>query len=254
MKKYIILALVVAVFLTAGLAYAQDSQKSVLQVLADQLLRLRNQLTQVAAVGSMPVPPNVLPPIHPDIDPPTPPSGSGCPTSQIPAGTSGQTVYCDGTNWKTTNALTVAENYLGNNLLQENGITIITSTSTNFGSLEINQLGSGFGIMQANGEKNYFAGKTGFGTAYNPQENIDLGGGNIKMGYEVVVNVDNDSASNSFVMCPAGKKVLGGGCNGSPYPLIESYPTPDSGGWQCNWDAPSTQFTKRVHAICANIR
>jgi len=78
-------------------------------------------------------------------------------------------------------------------------------------------------------------------------------GGPIDIGYEIV------HASGGFsgifdICCPAGKRLLGGGCFGSHPDLIlaSSYPV-SSTCWRCGYWG-DTDRTKDGYAICANVK
>ena len=91
-------------------------------------------------------------------------------------------------------------------------------------------------------------GNVGIGTA-DPSERLDLGGGNIAMGYEIVSNTV--SSFGATVTCPVGKKVIGGGCNSdnANAHLYQSFPW--NNGWSCSIQMVTTLT---AYAICANIK
>lgn len=132
-----------------------------------------------------------------------------------------------------------------------------SASANNSKSVVARQDVTGYGFYQEGGQaKNYFEGKLGFGTANNPQESVDLGGGNIKMGYEMVTTSANNSQSVRAT-CPSEKQVIGGGCgfNGnSELKLWTSSPGMDGSGyfWQCSYSGVANQVS--ATAICANIR
>ena len=104
------------------------------------------------------------------------------------------------------------------------------------------------------------SGNVGIGTA-NPAEKLDLGGGNIKMGYEQVSGagglVSPKTIGGDLARCSAGKKVIGGGCLSNWYMthITQSYPSSDS-TWYCaayNTDS-SAASTIYAYAICANMK
>lgn len=68
-------------------------------------------------------------------------------------------------------------------------------------------------------------------------------------GYEIVSNTCNPGTS-CFVGCPAGKRVLGGGCNangGYPYQSIPNGSGPNT--WYCSYYTGAGYVT--AYAICA---
>jgi hypothetical protein len=85
---------------------------------------------------------------------------------------------------------------------------------------------------------------------------IDVGG-SIDIGYEIVENTktSNGGSESVGVSCPAGKKVLGGGCFGAGNndKLDTSSPSLDT-GWNCFWSDTDNDFSYRARAICANVR
>lgn len=99
-------------------------------------------------------------------------------------------------------------------------------------------------------------GKVGLGIAA-PAERLDLGGGNIKMGYEIVTAFGLKSVN---ALCPAGKRVIGGGFSAAippptPYAVAvvhDSFPILDD-TWHCGLMGPPT-LPITCYAICANIR
>lgn len=92
-------------------------------------------------------------------------------------------------------------------------------------------------------------GRVGLGTTA-PSERLDLGGGNIAMGYEIVYVFDSNS-NGATAPCPAGKLVIGGGGGCSPGQLKSSHPSVGaSSGWTCI----CTDWGASAYAICANIR
>jgi len=82
--------------------------------------------------------------------------------------------------------------------------------------------------------------------------NVNLGG-SLGIGYQIVTH--EEVAEIVFVQCPAGKKVLGGGCYTddnviSPDLLILSHP--GNNGWQCFYE-DSSGSTVTAYAICARV-
>lgn len=94
------------------------------------------------------------------------------------------------------------------------------------------------------------AGNVGVGTI-SPVEKLDLGGGNIKMGYERM-SLSCSPAMTCTVSCSAGKFVTGGGCSlaSGTNKIVSSFPNTDT-SWSC---ASGNSDTINVYAICANIR
>ena len=91
-------------------------------------------------------------------------------------------------------------------------------------------------------------GNVGIGTTA-PAEKLDLGGGNIKMGYQQVSN-NCASGVDCVATCPAGKYVLSGGCwLTSTWAPMQHEPNGNS-AWHCMSNGSSV----RVTAVCANIR
>jgi hypothetical protein len=98
------------------------------------------------------------------------------------------------------------------------------------------------------------SGNVGIGTE-TPSERVDLGGGNISMGYQIVTATCGN-VTNCVATCPVGKRVLGGGgdCAGSGIPISVTRPSGNS-AWELWLSGSScTTSTFNVYAICANIR
>ncbi|MEA1929827.1 MAG: hypothetical protein U9M92_03045 [Patescibacteria group bacterium] len=129
-------------------------------------------------------------------------------------------------------------------------------------TLQILNGDGGVGIQQVGGDRNYFEGDIGIGVQ-DPAERLDLGGGNIKMGHEIVSAWGSTTGGRVInVFCPEDKFVIGGGCEitddsgstisiSSPIDLAES--ASGSGGWSCKWSGGRGEVGV-AKAICANIR
>lgn len=97
--------------------------------------------------------------------------------------------------------------------------------------------------------------RVGIGTSL-PTERVDLAGGNIAMGFEIVTAL---GVGENYLqaICPPGKVVLGGGCNcGTDDTLSRSQPI---SGTQMGqpiywWECVCENGTVTAKAICANMR
>jgi hypothetical protein len=209
----------------------------------------------------------------PDVPPGTCSGGAA-----MPVGQGGETIYCDGSRWVSNPDFVVGSSGVsvlgGASGLYASGQLFGLKGSSHFplgagvegfnegfsgggSAVKAVQTGNGFGVYQQGSQaRNFFAGKVGIGTQA-PAESLDLGGGNIKMGYEVV---SNDAVNTSLVtaVCPSGKKVLSGGCYGgianTSARLYHSSPQQNGldNGWFCGWTTDVPQIT--AYAICSNIR
>ncbi|MGD2110615.1 MAG: hypothetical protein PVI86_14645 [Phycisphaerae bacterium] len=88
----------------------------------------------------------------------------------------------------------------------------------------------------------------GGGIQVNGESALDLG-------YEIVTET-SDQNDFSTANCPAGKRVIGGGCRctGTFDPVLFSIPTDDGTGWRCNFDTGIVGAEDvTAYAICINI-
>ncbi len=225
-------------------------------------------------------------------------SGSGgfvppigyCPAGTVGAGRVNETLRCNGSKWvAASNLLNDGTNVgIGQSAIYGSKLTVhstgsdsaITADSrssygvyggstsgvglhgaTVSGKAVAASTETGYGFYQAGSNaKNYFMGKLGFGTANNPQESVDLGGGNIKMGYEVLYSYYNRGDANPvYQACSTDKYLISGGCTleagDQTNVLWSSSPDPNNptSSWRCHWSNQSSAAV-RVYAICANIR
>jgi hypothetical protein len=93
----------------------------------------------------------------------------------------------------------------------------------------------------------------------NDGGNVQTGGdlvvsGTLVIGYEIVHTEAGDGVEVLNAVCPAGKKVLGGGCDGSIFGrnVSHSAPFPSGNGWQCEWNDDNTGPAD-AFAICARV-
>ncbi len=99
-------------------------------------------------------------------------------------------------------------------------------------------------------------GSVGIGTT-TPSESLDLGGGNIAAGLEVV-QTSCASCNTLVATCPTGKAALGGGCatGSTTLSFRACTATSDSGiplGWQAALINSASSYIA-VRVICANIK
>ncbi len=77
-------------------------------------------------------------------------------------------------------------------------------------------------------------------------------GGPLDIGYEIVLEVVGLEAGGEAV-CPAGKRVLGGGCQiGTSREIYVNRPLTDGTGWSCAAFGDETSLV--AYAICANVK
>jgi hypothetical protein len=90
-------------------------------------------------------------------------------------------------------------------------------------------------------------GNVGIGSTA-PTDRLDLGGGNIVMGWERIVN-NCSNASTCTATCSAGKRAIGGGLNGCWGSVSQ---TPGDNSYYCYASCVQTVLTAQVY--CANIK
>lgn len=73
-------------------------------------------------------------------------------------------------------------------------------------------------------------------------------GGPLDVGLEIV-EVKNFSNDSETATCPAGKRVVGGGCSATD-DIRTSRPKENGDGWLCILDSSAVLY---VYAICANV-
>jgi hypothetical protein len=82
-------------------------------------------------------------------------------------------------------------------------------------------------------------------------------GGALDIGYTIAIH-ELSTDANVGVICPAGLKVLGGGCwtadsDSDPDALLISIPSPDGTGWSCKYDSDDIGLI-RAYAVCARVK
>ncbi len=108
------------------------------------------------------------------------------------------------------------------------------------------------GWSQSGSNIYYNSGNVGIGTS-TPSERLDLGGGNIEVGY-AQVNKHCGDATNCMVNCPSGTYVIGGGCeiySPSRYTTASRPWFPPESTWYCESQGAGHIY---AWAICANVR
>ncbi|MGE0639424.1 MAG: hypothetical protein AB7G12_07155 [Thermoanaerobaculia bacterium] len=82
---------------------------------------------------------------------------------------------------------------------------------------------------------------------------LNNNGGDVVIGGNLGLGLQYVEGGGASVSCPAGKKVLGGGCwTDSDSPLLTTRPNSTLTGWQCAWDT-SGFITVKTYAICARF-
>jgi len=94
-------------------------------------------------------------------------------------------------------------------------------------------------------------GNVGIGTA-SPAERLDLGGGNIKMGYQTINNNTCGSGTYCDQTCPAGTQVISGGCYANNQPITESRPM-SATTWRTSTTGTAIVWNF-CSIVCANIK
>ena len=107
------------------------------------------------------------------------------------------------------------------------------------------------GLRPLNQRRLYFdSASKKFKVSENGAAYVDLTAGGGAMGYEQVSNTC--SSKTCSAPCPAGKKILGGGCSfTASIFLSNSYPSSNS--WQCAYSGLGAGWST-AYAICANIQ
>ena len=99
-------------------------------------------------------------------------------------------------------------------------------------------------------------GNVGIGTA-SPSEKLDMGGGNVKMGYEVINQSCTTTASGwstCTATCSAGKQALGGSCTNTTISCQITDSTISSSSYQCMWWTCGGTNSVSAQVACANIK
>jgi hypothetical protein len=137
----------------------------------------------------------------------------------------------------------------GATIWQSNGALISAGTNSSDTAFYVRNYAWSNPILYARWD-----GNVGIGTT-NPTEKLDLGGGNIKMGYEIksTIVVYNPWSGTSYwavAQCPSWKQLLGGSCTsgGGTTGGTAAY----SDQFQCYVN--SAYSNRQVNAICANIK
>lgn len=116
------------------------------------------------------------------------------------------------------------------------------------GQLHIETFSGGSPVTRMKIDEN---GNVGLGV--NPTERLDVGSGNVKMGWERASNSSCAFNSDCTITCSGTRRLLGGGCSWTTGPgqIVYSYPSADD-VWTCKVSGSGGTVT--AWAICANIR
>ncbi|PZP38785.1 MAG: hypothetical protein DI585_06285 [Pseudomonas fluorescens] len=100
-------------------------------------------------------------------------------------------------------------------------------------------------------------GNVGIGIT-DPSERLDIGTGNISMGWETITNTCSGGGGlGCSATCSGTKRVTGGGCDvitvaGGTIAVQNA--SPGTNVYNCYFSGPYTSASVRAYAICANIR
>ena len=101
------------------------------------------------------------------------------------------------------------------------------------------------------------SGNVGIGTTA-PTQRLDLGGGNISMGYEIITSALCTSSSTGWASCTAtcsaGKQALGGSCGTGCCTRAAEYTTITSTSYTCGIYQTNGANAFTATVVCANIK
>lgn len=149
--------------------------------------------------------------------------------------------------------------------LEVNGWAAVSGSNAGFYLYPRDGSGTAWGLYNPTGDKLQIwngsdrvtidnSGKVGIGIT-SPQEKLDLGGGNVKMGYIKRQAYSGPGASSVQVVCVDNEYVVSGGCSSNPISDAPRTFGPSSNtAWLCSWGSGQPGVTREAIAICANIR
>jgi len=101
------------------------------------------------------------------------------------------------------------------------------------------------------------AGNVGIGTTA-PTQRLDMGGGNISMGYEIITSANCTSSSGGWATCTAtcsaGKQALGGACGTGCCTRLAEYTSITSTSYTCGIYQTNGAQAFNATVVCANIK
>ncbi|MCX6107961.1 MAG: phage tail protein, partial [Proteobacteria bacterium] len=146
----------------------------------------------------------------------------------------------------------------GNNGMAFQGAANSMYWITQPASTNILSIGGNGGTAPSSGAINIGpTGNVGIGTTA-PTQRLDMGGGNISMGYEIITSAGCTSSSGGWASCTAtcsaGKQALGGACGTSCCTRLAEYTSITSTSYTCAMYQTNGAWGFNATVVCANIK